>query len=90
MEIVLLKKWTFYCLCIDHSDFSSTVCIKAQLADHQYKRTAVQIECVNLQTSVADPGCLSEFFHPRARVKKIPDHGSGSASKNLSRVFSTQ
>jgi hypothetical protein len=26
----------------------------------------------------------SEFFYPGSRVKKIPDPGSGSASKNLS------
>jgi hypothetical protein len=29
-----------------------------------------------------DPGF--EFFHPGSREKKIPDPGSGSASKNLS------
>jgi hypothetical protein len=29
-----------------------------------------------------DPG--SEFFHPGSRVKKIPDPGFGSTSKNLS------
>jgi hypothetical protein len=41
--------------------------------------------------SVADPECFypgSKFFHPGSdpgfRVKKIPDPGSGSASKNLS------
>ncbi len=30
------------------------------------------------------PGSGSEFFHPGSRFKKIPDPGSGSASKNLS------
>jgi hypothetical protein len=28
--------------------------------------------------------CGSEFFNPGSRVKKIPDPGSGSASKNVS------
>jgi hypothetical protein len=32
--------------------------------------------------SVADPGC-SFRFHPLSRVKKIPDPGSASASKNF-------
>ncbi len=39
-----------------------------------------------IQSSVADPGCLSRmrFFHPGSRFEKIPDPGSGSSSKNLS------
>ncbi len=44
-------------------------------------------------TSVADPGCFSRIPNPNfsildpdpgSRVKKIPDPGSGCASKNLS------
>jgi hypothetical protein len=31
----------------------------------------------------------SEFFHPGSQVKKIPDPGSGSASKNLS-IFNSK
>ncbi len=45
-------------------------------------------EC--LRHSVADPGCLfripDPYFSmpdPGSRVKNIPDHGSGSASKNI-------
>jgi hypothetical protein len=41
----------------------------------------IQDEAV-LRIRDVDPG--SEFFHPESRVKKIPDLGSGSASKNLS------
>ncbi len=59
------------------------------------KGETVVLCLVNMYSSVAVPGCLSririfEFSHPgsRFRVKKIPDPGSGSASKNLS--FSTQ
>jgi hypothetical protein len=35
-----------------------------------------------LQIREVDPG--SKIFHPRSRVKKISDSGSGSALKNLS------
>jgi hypothetical protein len=52
---------------------------------------ALSEEGENLSTyiSVVDPKCLSgipdpNFFHPRSSVKKIPDPGSASASKNLS------
>jgi hypothetical protein len=34
--------------------------------------------------SVADPGYLSRLPNPESTVKKIPDPGSKSASKNLS------
>jgi hypothetical protein len=37
--------------------------------------------------SVADAGCLSRFPDPKSTVKKIPNPGSGSASKNLSIFF---
>jgi len=41
----------------------------------------------SVDRSVADPGCYFSIPDSRARVKKIPDPGSGSASKNLSTVL---
>ncbi len=48
---------------------------------------------VTILTSVTDPGCLSRILDPNfsipdpgSKVKKIPDPGSASASKSLSRV----
>ncbi len=39
-------------------------------------------QCCGSEMFILDPE--SEFFHPGSRVKKAPNPGSGSATKNLS------
>jgi hypothetical protein len=38
-------------------------------------------QCCGSGMFIPDPG--SEFFHLGSRIKKIPDPGSGSSSKNI-------
>jgi hypothetical protein len=41
-----------------------------------------ECETVFMRSGVADPGFLSEFFHPGSRIKKAPDPGSVQRFEN--------
>ncbi len=62
---------------------STRSCRKWPEQDTVYNKK-LKIHIISAVVRIRDfyPG--SEFFHPGSRVKKIPDPGSGSASKNLS------
>jgi hypothetical protein len=76
--------------------FRCIVLNKARSSEHKLHEKFKAEKTVSNQfhfraRGVADPGCLSRIRifpsrtrDPGSRVKKIPDPGSGSASKNLS------
>ena len=46
-----------------------------------------ECETVFMRSGVADPGFLSEFFHPGSRIKKAPDPGSVQRFENSYETF---
>ncbi len=45
---------------------------------------------ITVASAVEPLGKDPNFFHPGSRVKKIPDPGSGSASRNLNKCLSSR
>ncbi len=75
--------------CIPHNWFQSSFSGNVFLASYISLRHHFFLSFLIAMLPVANPGCLSQiriFFipDPGLRVKKIPDPGSESASKNLS------